>query len=68
MRPAFLLLFSSLSLAACDHGNIKPVSSYDAPKALTVRNSTYDPYQPYGQANAIWRPPVFSRDRNIVKT
>ena len=67
MRPALLLLLASISLAACDHGNIKPVSSYDAPKAPPVRNSIYDPYQPYGQANATWRPPVFNRDRTIVK-
>ena len=43
------------------------MSSYDAPKAPPVRNSIYDPYQPYGQANATWRPPVFNRDRTIVK-
>ena len=67
MRPALLLLVASISLAGCDHGNIKPVSSYDAPKAPPVRNSIYDPYQPYGQANATWRPPVFNRDRTIVK-
>lgn len=67
MRPALFLIAVSLPLAACDHGNTKPVSSYDAPKAPPVRNSTYDPYQPYGQANATWRPPVFNRDRTIVK-
>ena len=67
MRPALLLLVASISLAGCDHGNIKPMSSYDAPKAPPVRNSIYDPYQPYGQANATWRPPVFNRDRTIVK-
>ena len=67
MRPALLLLVASIALAGCDHGNIKPVSSYDAPKAPPVRNSIYDPYQPYGQANATWRPPVFNRDRTIVK-
>ena len=67
MRPALLLLVAGLPLAACDHGNIKPVSSSDAPKAPPVRNSIYDPYQPYGQANATWRPPVFNRDRTIVK-
>ena len=67
MRPALLLLVASIALAACDHGNIKPVSSYDAPKAPPVRNSIYDPYQPYGQANATWRPPVFNRDRTMVK-
>ena len=67
MRPALLLLVASISLAGCDHGNIKPVSSYDSPKAPPVRNSIYDPYQPYGQANATWRPPVFNRDRTIVK-
>lgn len=67
MRPALLLLFAGISLSACDHGNIKPVSSYNAPKAPHVRNPDYDPYQPYGQANATWRPPAFNRDRTIVK-
>lgn len=67
MRPALPLFGILLSLAACDHGNVQPVSSYRAPPAPAVRNADYDPYQPYAQANAIWRPPVFNRDGLIVK-
>jgi hypothetical protein len=62
----FLLLIVG-SLAACDHGNTKPVSSYGAPKAPLVRNSIYNPYSAYGEANATWEPPTYNRDGTIVK-
>ena len=66
-RPTLLLLLLAAGLAGCDHGNIKSVKDYDAPKAPPVRNSLYNPYAAYGEANATWTPPVFNRDGTIVK-
>ncbi len=66
-RPALLLVLVAVGLAGCDHGNIKSVKDYDAPKAPPVRNSEYNPYAAFGEANAIWTPPVFNRDGTIVK-
>jgi hypothetical protein len=67
MRYFPLLLLIVGSLAACDNGNIRPVSSNDAPKAPPVRNSTYNPYAAYGEANATWEPPTYNRDGTIMK-
>jgi hypothetical protein len=67
MRALPLLLVALIPLAACDHGNIKPVSGYNAPKAPPVRNPLYNPYAAYGEANATWQPPTFNRDGTVVK-
>lgn len=67
MRKSFVLLAGLLVLSACDHGNVKPVTSYSAPPAPTVRNPTFNPYAPYGDANATWEPPTFNQDGTIVK-
>jgi len=67
MRALIVLLATLIPLAACDHGNIKPVSSYNAPKAPPVRNPLYNPYAAYGEANATWQPPTFNRDGTIAK-
>jgi hypothetical protein len=67
MRYFPLLLLILGSLAACDSGNIEPISSYNAPKAPPVRNSTYNPYAAYGEANATWEPPTYNRDGTIMK-
>ena len=67
MRKSFLLLAGLLALSACDHGNVKTVASYSAPSAPPVRNPTFNPYAPYGDANATWEPPTFDRDGTIVK-
>ena len=66
-RPALVLALLATGLAGCDHGNIKSVKGYDAPMAPPVRNSEYNPYAAYGEANATWTPPVFNRDGAIVK-
>ena len=58
------LIVAVLALSACDHGNIKPTSSYHAPAAPPVRNALYNPYAAYGEANAIWQPPAFNRGRH----
>jgi hypothetical protein len=67
MRAFPILLLALTALAACDNGNIKPVSSYNAPKAPPVRNPSYNPYAAYGEANAIWQPPTYDRDGTVVK-
>lgn len=67
MRPAILLAIILPGLAACAGGNVEPVSEYSAPPAPPVRNPLYNPYAAYGEANAIWQPPVFNRDGTIVK-
>jgi hypothetical protein len=67
MRKSFLLLAGLIALSACDHGNVKPVASYSAPPAPPVRNPTFNPYAPYGDANATWEPPTFNQDGTIVK-
>jgi hypothetical protein len=57
-----------LGLSACaTPPNLKSASDYHAPAAPTVRHPLYDPYAPYGQANATWRPPVFDRAGTIVR-
>lgn len=67
MRVFAIHLLALTTLAACDNGNIKPASSYSAPKAPPVRNPTYDPYAAYGEANATWQPPTYNRDGTVVK-
>jgi hypothetical protein len=67
MRTTLVLFCGLLALSACDHGNVKPVSSYSPPPAPQVRNPTFNPYAPYGDANATWEPPVYDRDGTIVK-
>jgi hypothetical protein len=62
----FLLL--PLGLIACSGGpNVRSVKDYHAPPPPPVRNPVYNPYAAYGEANAIWTPPVFNRDGTIVK-
>lgn len=67
MRKSFLLLAGLVALSACDDGNVKPVGSYSAPPAPTIRNPSFNPYAPYGDANATWEPPMFNQDGTVVK-
>ena len=67
MRRLFLIISLASPLAACGHGNIRPVSSYDAPRPPPVRDPVYDPNTAYGAANATWLAPVYNRDGTIVK-
>ena len=46
MRALPVLLLALGALAGCDNGNIRPTTSYNAPKAPAVRNSSYNPYGP----------------------
>ena len=65
--PAFIALPVVLSLLACSGGNLKSARDYDAPAAPPMRHPTYNPSAAYGEANAIWRPPVFDRNGTVVK-
>ena len=66
-RSFALFLPAALALAACAHGNVKSASDYNAPTAPPVRYPLYNPYSPYGEANATWQPPVFNRDGTVVR-
>jgi hypothetical protein len=67
MRAVILLPLLALALAGCDHGNIKPVTDYSAPPTPPLHDPTYNPYAPYGDANATWTPPTYDTDGTIVK-
>jgi len=69
MRAAilFLSLVASAILSACHSGNLKSAAEYDPPSAPPVIHPEFDPYAPYGQANATWRPPVADRNGTIAK-
>lgn len=69
MKAVSVLALSGLvlGLAACDTGNIKTAADYDPPPPPPVGHPAYDPYAAYGDANAIWQPPVVDRDGGIVK-
>ena len=67
MRALPVLLLALATLAACDNGNIRPTTSYNALKAPAVRNPTYNFYAAYGEANATWAPPTYNRDGTVVK-
>ena len=67
-RALALLILLHIGLAACTGGpNVKSAKDYSAPAAPPVRNSLYNPYAAYGEANATWTPPVFNRDGTIMK-
>ena len=63
----FLPLALAITLSGCNSGNLKAAGTHDAPAAPPVQHATYDPYSAYGQANAIWQPPVADRNGTIVK-
>lgn len=54
------------TLAACSSGNVKSARDYNAPAAPTVQHPLYDPYMPYGSANATWAAPIYNRAGTIV--
>lgn len=64
-RAAYLCAI--LVLAACSSGNVRSAGADDAPSAPAVQHPDYDPYAAYGEANAVWRPPVVDRNGTIVK-
>ena len=55
------------TLAACSSGNVKSARDYNAPAAPTVQHPLYDPYMPYGTANATWAAPIYNRAGTIVR-
>ncbi len=65
---AFATLIAALGLAACGSGgNLRSAKDYDLPPQPAIRHPGYNSYAGYGEANAIWRPPVFDRDGTIQK-
>ena len=62
-----LAMVFAVFLSACSGGNIKSARDYNAPAAPPVRHPYYNPYAPYGEANATWTPPVWDRNGTIVK-
>jgi hypothetical protein len=67
MRALILLPLLALALTGCDHGNVKPVADYSAPPPPPLHDPTYNPYTPYGDANATWTPPTYDTDGTIAK-
>lgn len=67
MRILALVPLVALVLGGCDHGNVKKLSDYSAPPPPPIRNPTYNPYAPYGDANATWTPPTFNTDGTVVR-
>jgi hypothetical protein len=61
------ILSSVVVVSACSSGNLKTSADYDSPAAPPVLHPNYDPDAAYGQANAIWQPPVADRNGTIVK-
>ena len=47
-EPYLILPLLTLSLAACESGNIKKVSDYHPPPPPPMQNPVYDPYAGYG--------------------
>lgn len=65
--PPIALVCITLPLAACASGNVRSPGDYNAVRSPPVLIPFYDPYAAYGEANAIWRPPVADRNGTIVK-
>ena len=69
MRTGLLpaIAASLCALIGCSGGNLKSAKDYDVPPPPPIRHSIYNPNAGYGEANAIWRPPVVDRDGTIQK-
>lgn len=69
MKPLLPLALAAcaLTLTACAQGNLRTPESYGALAPPPIRNPLYDPYAAYGSSDAIWRPPVYNLQGNIVK-
>lgn len=68
MQPVkAIIAATTLVLAGCNPaGNVTSANSYNPSPAPPVQHPLYDPYARYGQADAIWVPPVYDRDGTIV--
>lgn len=62
-----VIVLSIMFFSACSGGNIKSARDYNAPAAPTVRHPYYNPFAPYGEANATWTSPVWNRNGTIVR-
>lgn len=57
----------TLVLAGCAEGNVKTAADYHPPPPPPIAHPAYNPYAAYGEAHAIWQPPVVDRTGTIVK-
>jgi hypothetical protein len=67
MKPLLPLALAALTLTACAQGNLRTPESYGALAPPAIRKPLYDPYAAYASSDAIWRPPVYNLQGNIVK-
>jgi hypothetical protein len=69
MKRSSVVTFGTLlvGLTACDRGNLKSAADYHPPPPPPIAHPAYNPYAAYGDANAIWQPPVINRNGSIVK-
>jgi hypothetical protein len=67
MRAAKTIIIAIAAvLAGCNPpGNVTSSNTYNPPDP-PVLHPRYDPYAPYGQADAVWVPPVYDRNGTIV--
>ena len=63
----YAIFLLSLFATACSSGNLRSARDFSAPVAPLVQHPYYNPYAPYGQANATWTPTVWDREGSIVK-
>ncbi len=68
MRLPFIpIALACAALAGCASGNLKSASAYTAPPARHVYHPWYNPWMPYGSANATWQPTIANRWGSVVK-
>jgi hypothetical protein len=69
MRSTRLAIIGAIlfALAGCDNGNLKSAADYNPPPPPPVLHPDYNPYAAYGDAEAIWQPPVADRGGTIAK-
>jgi hypothetical protein len=69
MRPSTIaaVLGCASLFSGCSSPNVRALGSYATVQPPPIKNFYYDPYAPYGSANATWRPPVYDRQGTIVK-
>ena len=66
LRSALVLMFACLT-SACHSGNVKASGDYGEIEPPAVAHPSFNPYAAYGEARAVWRPPVADLEGTIVK-
>ena len=69
-RPALFALCAALALVGCGarKGNIRTALDYHPRPAPPVARPHYDPFAPYGSADAVWTPRVWDKSGTLVNT